>query len=321
MRKVCAIAAGLLCAVHVSNAAVLRVNNQESAGAPYLDLQIAINEASAGDTIYVEGSAVDYESSVSSDYTVDKKLHIIGPGYLLGQNDSLLQFREEATIGDYFIFSTGAEGSIIEGLHFDDQVRANTSNIIIRNNRIDANAYIGINSNECTDILYLQNHLTSLYVYRGGDGVIKNNIVSGTITNTSDAGSELQIVNNTFTTSSTSDAIKVNGSYVVNNIMAGTIMNGTSNTLENNFTSAEDYLTNFVGPEKGDSDSKWQLLETSKFYAGATDGGQCGAFGGATPYRLSGLPNSVPQIYKIESSGTATESTGLSVTLKVKTAK
>ena len=47
---------------------------------------------------------------------------------------------------------------------------------------------------------------------------------------------------------------------------------------------------------EGSDDGKWQLLDTSAAKGAATHGGDCGAFGGATPYVLSGIPMFLPHI-------------------------
>ncbi len=47
---------------------------------------------------------------------------------------------------------------------------------------------------------------------------------------------------------------------------------------------------------EGSDDAKWQLLDSSAAKGAATHGGDCGAFGGATPYVLSGIPMFLPHI-------------------------
>lgn len=47
---------------------------------------------------------------------------------------------------------------------------------------------------------------------------------------------------------------------------------------------------------EGSDDAKWQLLPSSAAKGAATHGGDCGAFGGATPYVLSGIPMLLPHI-------------------------
>lgn len=46
----------------------------------------------------------------------------------------------------------------------------------------------------------------------------------------------------------------------------------------------------------GSEDAKWQLLDSSAAKGAATHGGDCGAFGGPTPYVLSGIPQFLPHI-------------------------
>ena len=59
------------------HATILIVDNGPLSGAPYKDIQPAINAAQPGDTIYVQGSTTEYSGS----YTANFKLTIIGSGY------------------------------------------------------------------------------------------------------------------------------------------------------------------------------------------------------------------------------------------------
>ena len=75
------------------------------------------------------------------------------------------------------------------------------------------------------------------------------------------------------------------------------------------------------------NDSRWQLTPYSVILGApspaigaADDGGDCGIFGGAEPYVLSGLP-AVPAIFEFDSHLTGTSSGGLNVNVKVKSHK
>ncbi len=56
--------------------------------------------------------------------------------------------------------------------------------------------------------------------------------------------------------------------------------------------------TIFVGLTNNSTDGQWQLLPNSPAQSTGSDGSDCGMFGGATPYQLSGLPP-VPVVYDI----------------------
>ena len=91
---------------------------------------------------------------------------------------------------------------------------------------------------------------------------------------------------------------------------AATVSFTDNNIIQNNvFSTPEryantDYPSNFyVGAtientfvNEGSEDAKWQLLTTSAAKGAATHGGDCGAFGGPTPYVLSGIPQFLPHI-------------------------
>lgn len=86
-----------------------------------------------------------------------------------------------------------------------------------------------------------------------------------------------------------------------------------NNIYENNVLSATSDYSNqaysynyFVGAtsentfvNEGSADAKWQLKEGSPAKKAATHGGDCGAFGGATPYVLSGRPYKRPHIAQL----------------------
>ena len=65
-------------------ASIWRVNNDPNVSSDFKTLQEAINNASAGDTLYVEGTQFDYLCD-----SITKQLVIYGPGYFLAENDSL----------------------------------------------------------------------------------------------------------------------------------------------------------------------------------------------------------------------------------------
>ena len=67
-------------------------------------------------------------------------------------------------------------------------------------------------------------------------------------------------------------------------------------------------------------DAKWMLKAGSPAIGAGVSGVDCGAFGGVTPYVLSGVPN-LPHIYEAAIPGTAYSDKGLSCTIKIKSGK
>ncbi|HNY02790.1 MAG TPA: hypothetical protein PKG48_09400, partial [Bacteroidales bacterium] len=74
----------------------------------------------------------------------------------------------------------------------------------------------------------------------------------------------------------------------------------------------------FLGTNSTSTDGQWQLAVGSPAIGAGNDGSDCGIFGGATPYVLSGLP-SIPAIYEINMPSAGTSANGINVTVKAKT--
>jgi hypothetical protein len=116
------------------DAKVWRVNNRVNVQADFTTLNSAVSGASAGDTIYLEGSPNSYGNAGY----IAKQLTIIGTGYFLNENDSSQVFKESSKVG-YMIFYNGSQGSVIEGItflasYYSYGVNISTSNITIRRN-------------------------------------------------------------------------------------------------------------------------------------------------------------------------------------------
>jgi hypothetical protein len=93
----------------LSQGTVWRVDGMGDSSADFLSLQNAIDNVSAGDTLYVRPTWGDY-----GDVSVSKQLTIIGTGYFLLSNDSTQYFDESAKL-ESIVFSAGSEGSLLQG--------------------------------------------------------------------------------------------------------------------------------------------------------------------------------------------------------------
>jgi hypothetical protein len=305
-----------------------RVNNNPGADPDYATLQAANDAASNGDTIYVEGSPTDYDGA-----DISKKLVIIGPGYLLTDNDSTQAFGIGATFKSDINFNAGAAGSIITGCKIKNSVNLNVNDIsIIRCNVQNVSC-----NSEINNILILQNYVNAIYssYYDVTNSVISNNIVAGSINFTSGSGN-LQIVNNVCTYGY-GNAISVYNASIANNIITSTtygIIVNTGNAINNNIlafagTNANgnqynvvmaNVFVDFSGSLNYSDDGKWNLKTGSPAIGAGVSGIDCGAFGGPTPYVLSGVPN-LPHIYEATIPGTAYSNLGLACTIKIKSGK
>jgi hypothetical protein len=300
---------------------LIRVNNNAGADPDYLTLQEANDNASNGDTIYVEGSATTYAGA-----DISKSLTIIGPGFFLSENDSTQANGLEANIGSISL-NAGSAGSVITGIKVST-VYIYVDNIVVSRCHVSS---INFNSN-IDNILVLQNYVSNIHRSAGNitNGIISNNIVGGSI-NISSTSGPLQVINNVLLGAG---YISVTNSSIANNILshtAGQIYEHTGNTITNNLLARDgtnangnqynvvmaNVFVDFNGNLGYSTDGKWQLKAGSPAIGAGVSGVDCGVFGGTTPYVLSGLP-AVPRIYEAIIAGTAYSDKGLQCIIKVK---
>jgi hypothetical protein len=300
------------------------VNNNAGADADYTSLQAANDAANSGDTIYVEGSTTAYEGA-----DISKKFIIIGPGYFLADNPKTQANALQATFNSNINFNTGSTGSSLAG------IACPSNYIIISVNDIAitrCNVHIIYLQGPCQNILISQNYLNIIGVYGSGEAnnsVISNNIISGYIS--FPGGGPVQITNNVMT-STTANTINVYNSNINNNIVCSStnITQNTGNNITNNIIAAAgtnangnqynvvmaNVFVDYSGALNYSDDGKWKLKPGSVAIGAGISGVDCGAFGGATPYVLSGVPN-LPHIYEALIPGTAYSDAGLSCTIKI----
>ena len=172
---------------------LIRVNNNSGADADYTTLQAAHDAASAGDTIYLEGSATAYAGA-----DISKKVTIIGPGYFLSENDSTQANKLQAQISGDISFNTGSDGSIITGCYISNYIRLSANHITITR----CNSYYIQIQDDSDNILIMQNYLSYIQSYSLANltnSIISNNIINGQLSLSSSSGA-LQITNNVFCT-------------------------------------------------------------------------------------------------------------------------
>lgn len=93
----------ILAPILALNATIWRVNNTPGINASYADMSSAIAGAAVDDTLYVEGSLTSYGAVL-----LNKRLTLIGPGYLLGVNDTTIAFQQPATLSSLRVTAAGA---------------------------------------------------------------------------------------------------------------------------------------------------------------------------------------------------------------------
>jgi hypothetical protein len=307
---------------------LIRVNNNPGIDADYTNLQDANDNASDGDTIYVEGSETEYPGA-----NLSKKLTIVGPGYFLTENDSTQANGLEAKFNGNINFDAGSGGSVITGCNLGNYYTYisvdNISIIRCKVYRINFNA-------DVENILVLQNYIDFIETSSNGkitNSVISNNIVYGQIRLGSNSGA-LQITNNVIFNTSVYQPIDVYNSSITNNIICNSsysINENTGNTITNNILAIDgtnangnqynvvmaNVFVDYNGTQGYSTDGKWQLKAGSPAIGAGVSGVDCGAYGGVRPYVLSGLPD-LPHIYEASIPSTANSGDGLSVTIKVK---
>ncbi len=326
------------------NAEKYRVNNTGGVNADYTDLQIAIDAASHGDTIYVEPSSVSYGS-----ISINKKLTIFGPGYFLSENPETQANPSTARITDITL-EYGSDTSLLAGLNIEGLLEfypynyGDINNVVIMRNKI------------------FRIHLNSSYSDIGGNNnmILQNyihNSTNSSYTITIDSYFDGILFQNNYianTWSTYLNAIEMSDfSQVIfsNNVISGDVLNYPSTQFENNIfidatisdTSAAgsfdyniantdilpyasehqiiaDLTTIFDDACEtcASTDGQYQIEGASAAFGYANDYTECGMFGGSNPYILSGMPP-IPAIFDFKSPSSAADS--LSVTIKIKSHK
>ncbi len=333
--------------LHIQNAEakIWRVNSNGFA-ANFTTLAEANSSilVSGGDTIYIEGSTVQYATT-----TLNKKLIIIGPGFFLNENPHTSVDALSAKISS-IIFNPGSDGSQLIGVWINSTgSEINASNILIKRCKIDWSIFLysGI-----TDIRFIQNFfdypsnpnisvLGWSNLGAAADVIFDNNICKRVLVaaNGNITYPLLECNNNVFDcpTSANQPMIRMIVGSFQNNILktSGATVDVTGGNISYNISaSANQFGTDnnnivitdmsnlFVDPATNTTDGDYQLVQPQPANQLGSDGTDRGAFGGlavTNHYTLSGLAP-IPVIYEVSTSGVATP-TGLDVTIKARTIK
>ena len=285
---------GAVLALH-ANAESFRVNNQGN-GADFTTINDAVAAAAANDTIYIEPSPALYNETV----TLTTPLTLIGVGYFLSEN-SIASVTPITSQISTVVFNAGSAGGKLLGVHITSSMSINTSNITIERCRI-AGINIGSGGTMATNATIIQNFITSLNVLNGSNIIVANNLINGSI-----QGCSFCPVNSVFTQNTVVNpsaiSFSLNNSTVSNNIFnVPTIFNSSANiSFFNNIGTLAGFLPAgnnnqssvavdglFVGGTS--PDGKFQLADGSPAEGAGVNGEDVGMFGGAQPYRISGVP-------------------------------
>ncbi|HMK02985.1 MAG TPA: hypothetical protein VK489_02290 [Ferruginibacter sp.] len=324
-----------------TNAKVWRINNNNGVTADFTSGAAAIASASVvnDDTLHFEGSATAYAG-----FNLSKRLVIIGTGYFLSgvnSNSGLQANPNSATFsGGTIAFDSTGSGSTLIGLDnismgiggslgsATDNItltRCNISTISqyyaatantkmtgwkINKCHIDYMSFSG--SNEILQNWEITNNIFISYLFMNNtnnlNNLVRNNVFRGPIDIYSAYFSNNIITGSTFTTINTT---------VKNNISTGTNLPAGNGNLN-----GQSDANLFQGLTGNSTDGRWRLKAASPAIgAGETILGitpDCGAYGTADPYVLSGIPP-IPTIYLLTVPGSvASNATTMPVTISTR---
>jgi hypothetical protein len=322
-------------------AKVWRINNTPGVAADFTNPDLAVANAAVvtGDTLHLEASTINYNG-----FTLKKRLVFIGPGYFLGganANTGLQANPNTATIASFY-FDTLSSGSQFMGLTLSgvspnfqgaSDNGAGTDNLTFTRCNLNFfqtfgytnanNTITGFVFNKC----YLQG--MDMSVYRVQNCEFTNNIFISSLTLNNVFNLNNLVRNNVFRSS-----INIYSGYFANNIITSTTFTTVNVTIKNNIStgtnlpagngninSATDAAL-FLGLTGNSTDGQWQLKAGSvAIGAGETVSAitpDCGAYGTADPYRLSGIP-AIPTIYSLTVPATvASNATTMPITISTK---
>ncbi|MDZ4823619.1 MAG: hypothetical protein SH856_09175 [Flavobacteriales bacterium] len=326
-----------------------RVNNSGATGPNvYSSISNAQTAAVPNDILIVDHADLDYDSPIMT-----KKLTIYGPGYFLAENLFLdsTQADPRHARSPSITFNAGSSGSIIQGMTLNDVI-INTDNITISRCKIEGQVRIGesglvLNPNINQNFIE-GNEVFSVHIGNATNYVIANNLLRNDNPSNSnhilkvDAGTGL-VLNNIFFGEPKS---QIKNASVQNNLFFHSVINevtSTNITVDHNLSN-ELFLSDFYGgitnfnysdqdylPDSiicfsmnPSPDVKYRL-ETNTFTVaggnpavlGGADGKDMGMFGGALPYKPSGMPP-IPSIWFYQVQSTGTQGGGVQVTVKAK---
>ena len=325
-----------------ANAKVWRINNTPGVTADFTSGAAALASVSVvnDDTLYFEPGATNY-----TNFTLSKRLVIIGAGYFLGGANSNpgLQANPNSAFfsNNTIILDSTSSGSVIMGLD-NLQITPNsaatlgsaTDNITItRCGNFQLLNFFGITANSKMtgwkiNKCYLTNLTLAPFVLQNWE--ITNNIITGSIDISNTGNLNNLVRNNVFRNN-----ITMYNGYFSNNIITPNVFTLTNVTIKNNISTGNNLPVGngnvnnssdavlFQGLAGNSTDGQWRLkIGTNP----AIGGGEtlsaitpdCGAYGTADPYVLSGIP-AIPTIYLLTvPSSVASNAATMPITISTK---
>lgn len=324
-----------------ADAASWRINSNANRHAHFTDINAAMssNDVVAGDTLYLDPGCM-----ITSTQNVTKRVTIIGTGFFL--DGSVLG--EAAVIGGLNIKASGTKvesirlSKVTSGNQATTSIQAN--NVTLERCRYDhisvegqyatirqccgyriygkgstdmtsanctiENCLIGTAGTVCVFDLFSPT-IRNNYIYNEGTVYTFTYINSGIVINNLLLRSNNSALNNFFQ--------NINNTTVTNNVMSCAEGTYASTYPDNIFLGALPAGTYYqrIPIDFNITDREVPLLkELAVLHGAATDGGDCGPFGGRYPYVLSGFPLGIPH-FNSSVVGTRPQSGKVSVTQTV----
>jgi hypothetical protein len=340
MKKLIFLKALLLIAVFSVKGTIINVDNDPNRPSGYYDnLQLAINNAIAGDTIYLYPSNTSY-----GNITMDKRLHIFGAGYDGTQGNV-------SRIGNLHLDtatspSSNPSGSSFQGLTFSrlDCSKPNISNIVVAGNYFFS--YVTLSYN-CSGWLFTNNYFSTYVNLNNNKSIIfSNNIISNTygiyysnspsviISHNLFIGwryfesvYNAIVTDNIFMCASNADAYayQANNNFI-NNLSWRSTLNPynlppAGNTGTGNVSNQDPQFETAPSDVYFDKSKDYHLKSTSPGKNAASDGTDIGPYGGNNPFVWGGI-FSIPNITQtMITNPVINQSTPINVNVKANKAK
>lgn len=313
------------------HATIFHINNQtgtpDGSNGIYEDPQDAHDAAFTGDTLLIDGSQDEYNFTLN----VNKRLVIMGPGYFQDENPNTNNFPasiwsinlNRASGGDA---SSGAAGTIIQGLNVYGDIEVNVNDVLIRKNLLEQVDFGWSSSNPAnrpSSVVISQNFFTNesffgshIYVANIGylNGVVfRSNIFEGEVSipefcyahffNNVFLSQQIDIQNllgtvrnNVFF--STNATYSLSADSITHNISMGSgLPSGNGNIL--NANPGQVFVLN---AGVNGSDGQYRFSNNSIALGAGYNGADIGPYGGVTPYVRYGY-GEMPVIWAMSTSG------------------
>jgi len=332
-----ALVAILLLTVSQAFSGILTVSNNTAISAQYSSVSAAFTAANPGDTVFIHGSPTSY-----GDVTLNKKLVVIGPGYIPTNPTS-----PSAVLG-YFSLDTlvgvsGASGTYVAGLYISNFNTTSNYNGRILNNitvrRCEISSYftIGYSNTEVHNWLVYENLINylsySINTSSSTNILINNNILNysyniyksiytNNVTYNNPTFSYCTVQNCIFVTAVNTNNTSDHNTFNKNLFSSAiTFTNGTNTfspaLVANTTTGNADPQFNGGTGTTYLSIADYHLKVASAGHIAGTDGTDLGVYGG-TGFNWGGTPP-VPMIYFYNLTPNYVQSNGtLNITVSVK---